>query len=156
MANSYGWSVDIQGARVHGLSRKDLKQRLETVLRAEDCPQGYELSVKLTDDNEIAELHSTWMQIEGPTDVLSFPQDDPKAPSAVGGCLGDVVVSTDTARRQAADHGHSLAAEVTLLAVHGVLHLLGYDDLDETKRSLMRQKEQKYVPEAFQPLQEEH
>lgn len=119
--------------------------RVEAVLVSEYPDTTFEISVLLTGDNQIADLHKKWMDIEGATDVLSFPLlEDPSK----GGHLGDVVVSLDTARQQATEHSINFASEVLLLAVHGTLHLLGYDDLDPESRSVMRLKEAFYVPES--------
>lgn len=86
----------------------------------EAAPTGSQVAVVLCDDEEIAEYHQRFMDIPGPTDVMSWPSDSPS--------LGDVLVSVETAARQAAVLGHSLGREVRVLAVHGVLHLLGWDD----------------------------
>lgn len=79
-----------------------------------------ELSVLLTDDNEMQGLNRDYRGKDKPTDVLSFPMDDARL-------LGDVVISMDTAKAQARDLGVSLDDEVARLLVHGILHLLGYD-----------------------------
>lgn len=142
-------SIDIQGRIVPGLPRQALRERLARVLREEGCPPALGLSVRLTGDAEISRLHSLWMGVKGATDVLSFPQDDPAAPDEPDPCLGDVVVSVDTAARQAQENGHPTGAEVLLLAVHGTLHLLGYDDLTEPAARAMRERERLYVSEAF-------
>ena len=76
-------------------------------------------------------LHQQWMDLPGPTDVLSFPMDElrpgtPGAPSAPG-MLGDVVICPQVAEQQALEAGHSSEEEMLLLATHGILHLLGYD-----------------------------
>lgn len=89
-----------------------------------DFPDA-ELSVVVTDDEHIHALNREWRGKDKPTDVLSFPQ---QAPSPGGGpVLGDVVISGDTAQRQAHERGHSLEHELERLLVHGVLHLLGHD-----------------------------
>ncbi len=142
-------AIDIQGRTVPGLPRRVLRDRLRQVLKDEGCSPSFSLSVRLTGDVEISSLHSQWMGVDGPTDVISFPQDDPAAPDEPDPCLGDVVVSVDTARRQASERGHDLNAEVMLLAVHGTLHLLGYGDLTESAARRMRAAERRFVPEAF-------
>ena len=90
-----------------------------------------ELSVALVDDDRMAELHVEWMQEPGPTDVLSFPMDDVRVPSAgeaaEPGILGDVILCPQVAQAQANAAGHSREAELELLLTHGVLHLLGHD-----------------------------
>jgi probable rRNA maturation factor len=92
-----------------------------------------ELSVLLVDAESMAALHERWMGESGPTDVLAFPMDEldtargPEETEPGPALLGDVVLCPDVARRQAAHAGHSLADELHMLCVHGVLHLLGYD-----------------------------
>ncbi len=146
--------IDIAGPDVPGLPREELRRRLTDVMRREGCPEGFELSVLLTDDREISLLHEKWLGLPGPTDVLSFPQDDPRRGGGPGASLGDVAISLDTAAGQAARAGIPLACEVLLLAVHGVLHLLGYDDTTEDGFRKMREREMTYVPEAFNGAEE--
>ncbi|MCC6485593.1 MAG: rRNA maturation RNase YbeY [Armatimonadetes bacterium] len=143
-------NVSITGEAPSGFSLDSLTRTLRHVLRSEGAPEGWEVSVLLTDDGEMSVLHNRWMGLDGPTDVMSFPLDNPHTNKGLRhGCLGDIAVSVDTAQRQADDHGHSLEIELTLLVVHGALHLLGYDDIEEVARKEMRAKERHYVPEAF-------
>ncbi len=87
-----------------------------------------ELSVLLVTDAEIHALNRQWRGVDRPTDVLSFPQREPAvARTPAPGALGDVVVSVETAARQAAERSCTLLDEVTRLLVHGVLHLVGFD-----------------------------
>ncbi|MGQ0479920.1 MAG: rRNA maturation RNase YbeY [Pseudonocardia sp.] len=92
-----------------------------------------ELSVLLVELEVMAELHQRWLELPGPTDVMSFPMDEldatrrPDSLDDPESILGDVVLCPAFARDQARKAGHSLAAELELLTVHGVLHLLGYD-----------------------------
>ncbi|MGQ9808404.1 MAG: rRNA maturation RNase YbeY [Armatimonadota bacterium] len=146
--------IEISGPDGPGLPRERLRRRLQDVLEAEGCPTGFELSLLLTGDAEMARLHQEWMGLPGPTDVLSFPQDDPREGPAPGASLGDVAISLDTAARQAAEAGIPLAHEVLLLAVHGTLHLLGYDDTTDEAFRRMREREMRYVPEAFRDAEE--
>jgi probable rRNA maturation factor len=96
------------------------------------------IGVWICSDPEIAELHRQFMDVEGPTDVLSFPGDL--------GYLGDIAVSYETAARQAADEGHSFEREVAYLTLHGLLHLLGYDDLDlESRARMFEQQDRLFV-----------
>ena len=81
---------------------------------------GEELSIALVTDREMRTLSLRWRKQDSPTDVLSFPLEEP-------GILGDVVVSIDTARRQAKEGGWPLAAELRRLLAHGILHCRGYD-----------------------------
>jgi probable rRNA maturation factor len=93
-------------------------------------PQA-ELCVKAVDETTIAELNGKWMEKDGPTDVLAFPMDELR-PGLVNqepepGVLGDLVLCPTVAQRQAETAGHGTEAELELLTVHGILHLLGYD-----------------------------
>ena len=85
-----------------------------------------ELSILLTGDEEIRELNRDWRDKDRATDVLSFSQVEGEGPAGAR-VLGDVVISMDTAARQAEELGHDLEHEVARLLVHGVLHLLGHD-----------------------------
>lgn len=102
---------------------------VELALQAENAPFGSQVAIVLCDDAEIAVYHERFMRIMGPTDVISWPADAP---------LGDVMVSCETARRQAAAYGNSWQREVCVLAVHGTLHLLGWDDHSPTERHAMQ------------------
>ena len=93
-------------------------------------PQA-ELCIKAVDEATIAELNEQWMDKQGPTDVLAFPMDELR-PGLVDeepeeGVLGDLVLCPEIARRQGESAGHGTVAEIELLTVHGILHLLGYD-----------------------------
>ena len=93
-------------------------------------PQA-ELCIKLVDEATIAELNEQWMGKEGPTDVLAFPMDELR-PGLLDeepeeGVLGDLMVAPAIAEKQGATAGHPAEAEIELLTVHGILHLLGYD-----------------------------
>ena len=89
-----------------------------------------DLSITLVDEARIEELHIEWMDLPGPTDVLSFPMDEMKPNSAADGpgIIGDIVLCPEFARKQAKD---GLDAELALLTVHGVLHCLGYDHAEK-------------------------
>ncbi|MHB9037236.1 MAG: rRNA maturation RNase YbeY [Armatimonadota bacterium] len=122
---------------------RSLAQRL---LSAENCDENAEVSVLLTDDKQITELNREYREIDAPTDVLSFSQlegDDEFAGEDNDGLLGDVVISVETAQRQAEAQGNSLDEEIDMLLVHGILHLLGYDhaEPEEEKAMFARQAE---------------
>ena len=92
------------------------------------------------DDFAIRALNRKWRNVDTPTDVLSWPQNDhAPAPGACGeDVLGDVVISLDTARRQADARGWTLEGEIALLLVHGLLHLLGHEDETQEGAEQMR------------------
>ena len=109
-----------------------LTEPLTTLLRLEAIDGDPEISVVLCDDPFIQKLNARWRGKDKPTDVLSFAQeDDPEL-------LGDIVISLETAACQAAAAGWTLENEVTLLGMHGLLHLLGYDDETQAGAWLMQ------------------
>lgn len=105
-------------------------------LKHQSAPAEAELTIVLTNDVQLRELNLRWMGINAPTDVLSFPadEDDPETGSRY---LGDILISVETAARQAARAGHPLEAEVQLLTVHGILHLLGHGHAEEEEKARM-------------------
>jgi probable rRNA maturation factor len=121
---------------------------------------GAELSMVLLDTMAMADLHMRWMDLPGPTDVMSFPMDElepggrPDAPEPGPAMLGDIVLCPQFAADQAAAGGHSLGHELALLTVHGVLHLLGYDhaEPDEEKEmfDLQRRLLEEWVADQAQ------
>ena len=107
--------------------RKVQKKEIEEwLLKALDILnlEGVEISVYITNDEEIRELNKTYRGKDKPTDVLSFPLNETFDGYRI---LGDIVISQDTAERQAKELGHSLKEEVQRLLIHGLVHLLGYD-----------------------------
>ncbi|PIQ96983.1 MAG: rRNA maturation RNase YbeY [Nitrospinae bacterium CG11_big_fil_rev_8_21_14_0_20_56_8] len=118
---------------------RELKKHLRSVLRELECG-GSEISILLVDDAGIRELNRRFRKLNKPTDVLSFPQYEGAPPSPSTGPLGDIVVSIETADRQAREHGLSLIEEIVLLLIHGVLHLLGYDH-ERSKKEELEMKE---------------
>jgi probable rRNA maturation factor len=98
-----------------------------------------ELSVSFVDDDEMAELHRRFADEEGPTDVLSFPLDDAEQDGTR--MLGDVVIAPAVAGR---NHPDDPSAELRLLLVHGILHLLGYDHERDEDRTEMWARQERY------------
>lgn len=105
-------------------------------LKHQSVPAEVELTIVLSNDIQLRELNLQWMGINAPTDVLSFPsdEDDPETGSRY---LGDILISVETAARQAARAGHPMEAEVQLLTVHGILHLFGHDHAEEGEKARM-------------------
>lgn len=120
---------------------------LETLQPNNSSAKSYELSLRLTDDAEIHSLNAQYRQQDKPTDVLAFaalevdiPQPDEMLES-LPLYLGDIVISVDTAQRQAIQQGHSLQIELAWLAAHGLLHLLGWDHPDDASlRRMLHQQ----------------
>jgi probable rRNA maturation factor len=101
-----------------------------------------EVSVLLTDDAGIQCLNKQYRNIDKPTDVLAFAMREGAGSEINPHLLGDIVISIQTAQRQALDVQHSLDMELNLLAVHGTLHLLGYDNETDSEATIMRDKEE--------------
>ena len=101
-----------------------------------------EVAVLLADDRRIAALHGEWLDDATPTDVITFDLSDPPgAPGGDGVLRGDIVVSTETAVRMAAEVGWTARLETAYYVLHGILHLAGYDDLTPAPRRAMRRRE---------------
>ncbi len=103
-----------------------VRQKAQVVLDALDCPDC-ELSIVLVDDARIAELNQAYLDRQGPTNVISFPMREGRFGDVHPELLGDVVISMDTAGREAHEAGLSLDLRFDQLLIHGILHLLGYD-----------------------------
>ncbi|MET3901314.1 putative rRNA maturation factor [Devosia sp. UYZn731] len=98
-----------------------------------------ELSILLTNDEEQHELNKQWRGKDSSTNVLSFPQIEPFGP--VVGILGDITLARETLEREAADQGVTFEAHFTHLVVHGFLHILGYDHLNDEEATEMESLE---------------
>jgi len=111
-----------------------LRQAVARTVEHQGWQDEGEVVLVITDDESIRQLNRDFRQIDAPTDVLSFPGTlDPGfvTPEGYSGYLGDVVISYSRAEAQAMEAGHSVARELQLLTIHGVLHLMGLDDVDE-------------------------
>ena len=112
----------------------------------------------LTDDPAIQELNRHWRGVDAPTDVLSWAQEEAPAGAAARTApgaediLGDVVISLDTAARQARARDWDLDEEVALLLVHGILHLLGYEDETEAGAESMRNQERQILGKPLEKV----
>ena len=111
-----------------------------------------EVSVTLTNNTYIHQLNKQYRGIDRPTDVLSFALNESEEPEIEDGpdvnVLGDLIISVERAQEQAADYGHSVRREVAFLTVHGMLHLFGYDHMEEADR-LEMEAEQRFVMEKL-------
>lgn len=104
-----------------------LVERVERVLALAGQPVEAELSLVICGDEEIAAINQQWLNRQGPTNVISFAQNEGGAPGLNPELLGDVVVSADTAAREAALHGLEPDEHLIRLIIHGILHILGYE-----------------------------
>ena len=134
-------TIEILDESGTGVDVKHLAQLSRFVMDAMRVHPLAELCIKAVDEATITELNEKWMEKEGPTDVLAFPMDELR-PGLVNeepeeGVLGDLVLCPDVAEKQATTAGHSTEAEVELLTVHGILHLLGYDHAEPQEHQEM-------------------
>ncbi len=141
----------------------DIKEVLDTVtekiLSLEGCPYEVQVNLLVTDDQGIWELNREYRQVDAPTDVLSFPalvfqreadfsvaeenRADYFDPDSGELVLGDIIISADKVKEQAGKYGHSVKREFAFLIAHSVLHLCGYDHMEENAAQVMEHKQEK-------------
>ena len=136
----------------HDIDVSKLRQVAQFILKALHCEERCEVSIALVDDSAIHLLNRQYRGIDRPTDVLSFALQDAEglSPSVAETAeqplvLGDVIISTDTAQRQADERGHSLEKEISILVIHGMLHLFGYDHEDDDEAEEMEALERQLL-----------
>ena len=150
-------TADVPGAASQGNCAL-IRKVIRTALAAEGVDFPCEVDVCLTSDHGIHEINREMRQVDAPTDVLSFPAFElhpgelPEAEDADPGTglvpLGDMVISLERVAAQAKEYGHSNRRELAYLATHSVLHLLGYDHLDEgPQKAQMRAREEAILGE---------
>lgn len=138
-----------------------IEQVINAVLDYENCPYEVEVNVILTDNAAIQEINREQRQIDAPTDVLSFPmvfytnpsdferieeeQEDCFHPETGELMLGDIIVSLDRVISQANEYGHSTQRELGFLVAHSMLHLCGYDHMEEEERHVMEEKQREIM-----------
>lgn len=130
----------------------DLHSLAGLVLREEGYPEDAEVTLLFISEEEMASYNDRFLNREGPTDVLAFPveellpgvvpETDPQGPPLM---LGDVVVAPAYVRRQASKYGVSYEDEMALMVTHGILHLLGYDHIDDTDAERMESRERELL-----------
>ncbi len=105
-----------------------------------------EVSITLTDDAYIHKVNKKYRNVDRPTDVLSFAFNEGEEPEIEGGpgvnIMGDILISVERAAAQAEEYGHSMRREIAFLTTHGMLHLMGYDHIEEEDRQEMRAEEE--------------
>ncbi len=135
-----------------------IRKCIQATLSAEKVPVSCEINVLITDDKGIHAINNAMRKVDRPTDVLSFPMFQltpgklpkdwsPYLDPETGLCpLGDMAISLERAKAQAKEFGHSVRREVGYLTIHSMLHLLGYDHLDEgPEKALMRAHEEAVI-----------
>ena len=126
-----------------------LNQAINEAVRLSGGPEEAEVSLMMVDDQRIHALNQEYRRVDRPTDVLSFAlqeemEEEPDS-EFEDEMLGDIVISAERAREQAEEYGHSFEREIIYLAVHGTLHLLGYDHEEEKDKQKMRSKEEEVM-----------
>lgn len=133
--------LQVDCAFVRRIRRTRLSQAVRAALDCGGEKRSVELTVVITDDIRVKELNRTFREVDAPTDVLSFgfADADQPFPSCFGAntYLGDIVISYPRAEEQAAAYGHTTDDELVLLAVHGALHMLGYDHKQPAEQEKM-------------------
>lgn len=135
-----------------------IKAVIKKTVETESCPYEIEVNVLLTGNDEIQEANRNFRDIDRPTDVLSFPMVDYSSPSDFSSVnespecylnpetdelvLGDIMISVDKVYEQAEEYGHSRKREFAFLIAHSMLHLLGYDHMEDEERVVMEAKQE--------------
>ena len=136
---------------------------VNTSLDMEDCPYEVELNVILTDNNEIQQINREHRNIDSPTDVLSFPMVDYDSasdfskleenadsyfhPESGELLLGDIIISVEKVMEQAEEFGHTIERELAFLTAHSMMHLFGYDHMEDEERQVMEERQENVLKE---------
>ncbi|MBZ4672778.1 rRNA maturation RNase YbeY [Deferribacterales bacterium Es71-Z0220] len=120
-----------------GFSESFIKEISERVLEKLQINKNLKVSVLITNDSEIQTINNEYRNIDKPTDVLSFPQFEKTEDILDDSLLGDIVISIDTLKKQANENEIDVKREAAFLIIHGFLHLLGYDHMDEKQEEVM-------------------
>lgn len=156
------FNIEYETDVVLDIKDKDIIEKVITAsLDFEQCPYEVELSVILTDNKEIKSINKEFRNIDKPTDVLSFPMVNYDSPSDFSKLednadeyfnpetgellLGDIVVSLEKVIQQSLDYGHSQERELGFLIAHSMLHLFGYDHIDDDERVVMEKKQEEIL-----------
>ncbi len=138
-----------------------IQEIVEEAVDYENCPYEAEVNVLLTDNEGIRQINRQYRQIDSPTDVLSFPMADYDEPADFDRLeeqgadyfnpetgellLGDIVISVDKVKEQALKYGHSESRELAFLVAHSMLHLFGYDHMEDEERKVMEGKQEEIL-----------
>ncbi|MCX4097547.1 rRNA maturation RNase YbeY [Nocardia sp. alder85J] len=153
-------SIEIANESGIDVSEEELVSVARFVIGRMDVHPAAELSMVLVDLDTMSDLHVRWMDLPGPTDVMSFPMDElepggrPDSAEPGPSMLGDIVLCPEFAAEQATRAGHSLDQELALLTVHGVLHLLGYDHAEPEEEKVMFGLQNRLLAEWYESLRE--
>lgn len=136
--------------KIYNLTEYDIKNEIKSIKRyvkkclKEENVKNARFSIILTTNEYIKELNTKYRNIEKETDVISFALEDEKKEKFFlkERVLGDIYISVDKAKSQSKEYGHSLNRELSFLAVHGLLHLLGYDHMEKEDEKIMFKKQE--------------
>ncbi len=134
-------SIEVLNETDHTIRESEFVDLSRYVLAEMRVHPRAELCIRMVDEDTMTVLHEQWMDLPGPTDVMSFPMDELE-PGRDGeepqeGILGDIVLCPSVAEKQAATAGHAMIEEMLLLTTHGILHLLGYDHAEPEEEKEM-------------------
>lgn len=130
------YQIEVQSGDLLEAHDVDLLERAAALtLEREQAPQSASVTVRLSDGDALRQLNRTYRDTDSETDVLSFEINEMLPDGSL--YLGDVVIATDVAREQAHVGGHAFVAELALLVIHGILHLLGHDHAREEQKAAM-------------------
>lgn len=148
-------SIFLADEQTESVGLGDLHSLAELVMSEEGYPQDVEVTLLFVDESEMSSYNERFLDRQGPTDVLAFPVEelipgvvpdhDPQGPPLM---LGDVVVAPAYVRRQAAEHGVTFEDEMALMVTHGILHLLGYDHIEDDDAERMEARERELLAKA--------
>lgn len=130
-------AIDIGNETPAEIDLPEVVALAEHVLERMHINPAAEVFIRFIDEAAMTELHLRWMNLDGPTDVMSFPMDELKPGQDEAGMLGDIVICPGVAAEQAKAAGHSLSDEILLLTAHGLLHLMGYDHHEPEEKEEM-------------------
>lgn len=129
----------------HRIAHEEIERKAKTILNALDCPDG-ELSIVIVDDPEMAKLNKKFLDRPGPTNVIAFSMREGPFGEVNPNLLGDVIISVETAAREAKDAGISIELRFDQLLIHGTLHLFGFDhEKTPEQAKAMRVKEKELL-----------
>lgn len=148
-------SVFLADEQTESVGIANLHSLAEMIMSEEGYPDDVEVTLLFVDEEEMASYNERFLSRDGPTDVLAFPVEellpgvvpdhDPQGPPLM---LGDVVIAPGYVRRQAEQHAVSFEDEMALMVTHGILHLLGYDHLDDEEAERMEGRERELLAKA--------
>lgn len=140
------YTENISQQKVSESVLSDIKKIIRKTASQERPELKLECTVTFCDNEYIRELNSQYRGVDSATDVLSFPMFDFDTPEVVAQ-LGDIVISVERAEEQAELYGHSFKREICFLALHGALHLFGYDHIEESDRVIMEKRQREILDE---------